>query len=206
MNLFGSKLYRIMEWITRMAYIQILWILFTLTGFVILGIFPSTVAMFAIVRDWLTGKTDIRLFSSYFKYFKADFWKSNLLGILITFIFLLISIDIYYIRLNVGGSLTWTSIPLFAFMLIFLLFLFYLFPVFVHFDLKITRILKNTFLIMLISPIQSFFILICLASLFIVMRFIPALAIIFGISAYAFITMWLSLHAIHKIESKRQFK
>ncbi|ASF38472.1 hypothetical protein CEH05_04795 [Halobacillus halophilus] len=202
MNLFSGALYRMMVWITRLAYLHLLWILFTLAGAVIFGLFPSTTAMFAIVRDWLNGKTDRNLFSTFWIYFKAEFWKSNRLGLVVLGLLLLISLDVYYIR-SISGGVTWTYIPLFAFMFIFLLFLFYLFPVFVHYDLKIPAILKNTFLIMLISPVQSFFILVSLASLMLVFRSLPALAFLFGGSLYTFITMWLSLHAFRRIDRQK---
>ena len=94
MNLFSGALYRIMVWITRLAYLHLLWILFTLAGAVIFGLFPSTTAMFAIVRDWLNGKTDRNLFSIFWIYFKAEFWKSNRLGLVVIGLLLLISLDI----------------------------------------------------------------------------------------------------------------
>ena len=202
MNLFSGALYRMMVWISRLAYLHLLWILFTLAGAVIFGLFPSTTAMFAIVRDWLNGKTDRNLFSTFWIYFKGEFWKSNRLGLVVLGLLLLISVDIYYIR-TISEGVTWTYVPLFAFMFIFLLFLFYLFPVFVHYDLKIPAILKNTFLIMLISPVQSFLILVSLASLMLVFRSLPALAFLFGGSLYTFITMWLSLHAFRRIDRQK---
>lgn len=204
MNMFASTLYRIMEWIMRFAYLQLLWIGFTLFGFVILGFYPSTAAMFAVVRDWIRGETDIRIFEAYWNYFKTDFLKTNLLGILITSIILLIGIDIYYIQLDKSEQLAWTYIPLFAFMALFLLYLVYLFPVFAHYDLKLSGVLRNTLFIMLISPIHNLLLVISLGALFLIMKSVPALAFIFGGSAYAFITMWLSLHAFNLVERKKR--
>jgi len=204
MNMFASTLYRIMEWIMRFAYIQLLWGGFTLIGLVILGFFPSTVAMFAIIRDWLRGKTDIRIFPAYWQYFKTDFIKANLIGIPVIAVMLLIGINIFYIQTDMTDYLSWTYIPLFAFMLLILLCLFYLFPVFVHYDLKIPGVMKNTLLIMLVSPVHTFLMIICLTALFFVMRTLPALAFIFGGSTYAFITMWLSLHAFNRVERKKE--
>ncbi|ALX50005.1 YesL family protein [Lentibacillus amyloliquefaciens] len=203
MNMFASTLYRIMEWIMRFAYLQLLWIGFTLSGLVILGIYPATAAMFAIIRDWLRGKKDIRIFDTYWKYVKADFLKANLLGIPITAIILVITFNIYFIQVDLTDSLSWTYIPIFTFMLLFLLCLFYLFPVFVHYDLNVGNIMKNTLLIMLISPIHTFLMIISLGAVVFVMIALPALAFIFGCSTYAFITMWLSLNAFNRVERKK---
>jgi uncharacterized membrane protein YesL len=204
MNNTRNALYSIMEWITRFAYINVLWILFSLVGGIILGFFPSTIAMFAIVRDWLRGNTDLPVFKTFWGYFKKEFWKSNRLGLVIMAIVLLIGIDIWYIQINLNNLFTWISIPLFAFMLLFLIFLFYIFPSFVHYDLKIVQLIKNALLIMLINPLHTFLIILCLGLLYFVMNFLPALAFIFGGSSYAFITMWACLHAFNKVQRKQE--
>lgn len=204
MNRATSAVYTMMEWITKFAYVNLLWVLFTLAGGIILGFYPSTVAMFAMVRDWLRGKTDLPVLKSFWNYYKRDFWKSNRLGIFITFLFVLIALDIYYIQANTNEQLAWTYIPLFAFMLLVVLFLFFVFPSFVHFDLKVLPLVKNAFLIMIISPIHSFLMIISFVSIFFIMRTLPALFFIFGGTTYAFITTWLSMHAFERIQKKKQ--
>jgi uncharacterized membrane protein YesL len=203
MNTLNSAIYTIFEWITRFAFINILWVLFTLAGGILFGFFPSTVAMFAIVRNWLRGNTEEPVFSTFLTYFKREFWKSNRLGIVIIAIALLIGIDIWYIQMDLRELFTWTHIPLFAFMLLFLFFSFYLLPAFVHFDLSVRQLIKQAFLIMLIHPLHTLLMLLCLGSLFFIMYRVPALAFIFGGSAYAFITTWLSLHAFTRIQGKQ---
>src|SRR5699024_1434837 len=167
----NSKLYNILEWITKFVYVNLLWFVFTLAGGIIIGLYPSTVVMFAMVRVWLRGKSVLPVLKIYWNYYQADFFKSNLLGIFI-------NILIAYITLN--EQLTWTHIPLFAFTLVVILFLFYVFPSFVHFDLKVIPLIKNAFLIMIISPSYSFLIIVSLVSVYFIMKFIPALFFIFG--------------------------
>ncbi|MFD2044804.1 YesL family protein [Ornithinibacillus salinisoli] len=206
MNSAGNILYTIFEWITRFAYVNLLWVLFSLVGGIIFGFFPSTIAMFAIVRDWLRGKPDLPIFKTYWNYFKSEFVKSNQLGIFITIMLILVGLDLFYIQANLNNLLSWTSIPLFSFILLFLLLLFYIFPTYVHYDLKVARLLKNAFLIMLISPIHSLLIILCLVFVYFIMTAIPALFFIFGSITYAFITMWLCLHAFQKIQRKQESK
>jgi uncharacterized membrane protein YesL len=190
----SSSLYQVFDWITRFAYLNVLWILFTISGGFIFGFFPSTIAMFTIIRDWLKGETNSALFTSFWAYFKREFWKSNRLGIFVTLLSVIVVIDFWYIHI-LPPSLTWTHIPLLVFILFSLLLLFYLFPTFVHYDLSVRTIIKNAFLIMLIHPLHTLLILVCLASLTLIMYLLPSLAFLFGGSSYAFITMWLCLHA-----------
>ena len=203
MDNFNSALYNILEWIMKFAYVNILWILFTLLGGIILGFYPSTIAMFAIIRDWLHGKTELPIFKTYWIYFKRDFAKSNILGLIINVLIALIVIDVYYIQTNMNEQLTWTHIPLFSFMLLVILLLFYLFPSFVHYSLNLFQLIKNAFLIMLISPLNSFLMILCLGSIYFIMKAVPALFFIFGGSIYAYITTWLSLNTFYKIQKKQ---
>ncbi|WP_026908497.1 YesL family protein [Paucisalibacillus globulus] len=203
MNYTSSKIYSILEWITRLAYVNLLWIFFTILGGIIFGFFPSTIAMFAVTREWLLGKPDIPIFKSFWTHYKSEFIKSNRVGIIIVLITALIGIDFFFIQYVVNESYSWILIPLFSFMLLFILFSFYLFPAFVHYDLKVFPLLKNAFLIMLINPINGFLILVCLVSAYFLVMFIPALLFIFGGSVYAFICMWLSLHTFRKVEQRK---
>jgi len=202
MNPASSFIYNVFEWITRLAYLNLLWILFSLAGGLIFGFFPATIAMFAISREWLKGNSEIPILRSFWDYYRRDFLKSNLLGIFISIIIFLIAIDIIYIQGNTNELLSWTYIPLFAFMLLFIMLLFYIFPAFVHYDIKVQYVLKNSFFIMLINPFNSLLIILCLVPLFFIMKNFPALAFIFGGSSYAYITMWISLHAFNKVNKK----
>ncbi|RLQ94637.1 YesL family protein [Falsibacillus albus] len=200
MNAWNGTFYSLFVWITRFAYLQLLWLLFMLAGGIIFGFYPSTNAMFAIVRDWLRGKTDEPLFRSFASYFKREFWKSNRLGFIITAFVLLIVLDFVYFQMTGNTQLSWTKVPLFAFMLLFLLFLLYLFPSFAHFDLSVRQLLKQTLLIMLVKPFHSMLMLLSFFCLFLLMYFVPALGFIFGGSSYTFITMSISLHAFNSLQ------
>lgn len=205
MNYASGVIYNAMEWLTRFAYINLLWALFSLLGGMIFGVFPATTAMFTLIREWLKGNVDIPIFSSFWKQYKSEFIKSNLLGLFIALIGVMIYIDVQYIKYSLN-TMALTYIPLFAFMLLFILFLLYIFPAFVHYDLKIPQLIKNAFLIMLINPLHNLLMVICLVAIFFVMRAIPALAFIFGGSTYAFITMWMCLNAFNKISRKANGK
>jgi len=201
MNNASSTLYHYLEWVTKLAYLNVLWILFTLAGVVLLGIYPSTVAMFAICRQWLKGNTDFPLFPTFWKYFKTEFVKSNLLGIIISIILSGVVLNILFINTENPSQLV--IVPLFAFMIIASIFFMYIFPTFVHFDQSIPQIVKNTFLILLVSPLQILLMIVSMAALLFIMYLLPALAFIFGGSASAFLIMWLALSSFKAQYSKR---
>lgn len=202
MNTTSSYIYLVLEWITRLAYLNFLWVVFSLLGGILFGFYPATTSMFAVCREWLKGNTDLPLFKTFWDFYKKDFVKSNLLGLFISVLLLFIVLDIFYIQSSPDQQLNWTYIPLFAFMLLFTLFLFYLFPVFVHYDIKVPHVIKNAFFLMLVNPAATAVITLCLVSLFFIMILLPALAFLFGGSLYAFITMWMAMHAFNKTHEK----
>ncbi|MED1602752.1 YesL family protein [Alkalihalophilus marmarensis] len=199
----SRALYSIFEWITRFAYINLLWILFTLAGGIILGLFPATVAMFSLVRQWLTGNSDQPVFSSFWQYYKNEFLKSNRLGIVVYLLSAVFLFNLFFLQANIGELFIWTSAPLLAGLLLFVIWLFYLFPTYVHYNLKVSQLFKNSFLTMLVSPLHTLIIFISLGASYFIYTVIPALGLVFGASFYSFITLWIVMHAFSRIQQKQ---
>ena len=172
-----SGLYGVTEWITRFAVINLLWILFNLPValiiinaiyvqqqgalffiIVLLAIiapfifFPATTAMFASVRDWVLQKEDRSLIRSYWKYYKENYRRSVVGGIILTLIWVIWGVDYYYFS-------TVNVILMFAFIIMgVLLFVFTInfFSVLAHYELNIRSLLKTTLIITVGSPILLF--------------------------------------------------
>jgi uncharacterized membrane protein YesL len=81
--------------------------------------------------------------------------------------------------------------------------IFYLFPVYVHYELKWFQIVKNSFLMMLISPIENVVMIAGIMAVLLVMKFIPALGFFFGGSLAAAIIMSAAYLVFGKMERKR---
>ncbi len=197
--MFNSLIYKIMEWITRFAYIQLMWILFTLAGLVVFGLFPATTAAFSVIRRWLLGETDIPIFNTFWEYYKTEFLKSNRLGFFISIGIFFILFNLYFVDATTLDNLSILHIMLFSVVLFYLIFMFYLFPSFVHFEGGIFKVMKNALLFMLISPVHTLFMVVSIASLLVIFYTVPALAFIFGISTYTFITTWIGMKAFNRI-------
>ncbi|PYZ96482.1 hypothetical protein CR205_12235 [Alteribacter lacisalsi] len=200
----SRALYSMAEWITRFAYINVLWMLFTLAGAVLFGLFPATIALFSIIRQWLKGETDLPVFRTFWKYYKTDFLKSNQLGIVIYLLSSIFIFNLFFLHASIGELFTWTSAPLLAGLLLFLLILSYLFPAYVHFDLPLFKTAKNAFLTMLVSPGHTLLMVISLGAFYVLVSVIPALGFIFGVSFSAFIMMRFAHHAFNRIQEKQQ--
>jgi uncharacterized membrane protein YesL len=194
-----SGLYTLTEWITRFAYVNLLWIGFSLLGLVVFGISPATVAMFTIIRKWIMGDNDFPVFQTFWNSYKKEFLRGNRLGLIIALLAYIIFIDLNYIKLD-----TIIQIPLYLIIFAIVMTILYIFPVYVHYNVTFFQLFKNSFFIMMVNPLSSIMMLIGFVALFFVMKFLPALSFFFGGSLSAGIIMSSCYLAFQKIEKKLQ--
>lgn len=178
-------------WITRFAYLNILWVLFTIAGLLFFGIMPATVAMFAIVRKWQRGEDELPVFTTFWEIYRQEFWKANSIGIILLLLGYFFSIQFQI--LGAQSALVY-QMAQFSIVIVFALLAMlglYLFPIYVHFDLKTMQYLKWPLIISIVHPILTVFLLACigLAGYFIFQIF-PAALFFFGGSFSAYFITW----------------
>ncbi|OLS42170.1 YesL family protein [Bacillus sp. MRMR6] len=195
--------YRLCEWVMKLAYINILWIFFSILGLVVLGLFPATTAMFAIVRKMLMGEDDVPVFKTFWATYKIDFIKSNLLGLTMVVAGYILYIDLAFLR-TTAGLLNLLYYPTLMVSLGFILTAFYVFPTYVHFDIKLLQVIKNAFIIMLMNPISTILMVMGSIAIFFLMTTIPGLIPIFSGSFLAIVLMWSSFFAFSKIKQNQE--
>lgn len=204
MNKTANRAFAATEWITRFAYINLLWIGFTVLGLVVFGFFPATISMFAVIRKWLMGETDIPVFRTFWETYKSDFFRSNGLGLIIDIVAGLIVLDLVFMK-NAGGSfINIIQIPIYLFMFAAVLTMLYLFPVYVHYELKLSQMIKNSFLMMLINPFENLVMMAGIVSIFFVVKFLPGLGFFFGGSLSAAVIMSACFIVFKKMDKKKQ--
>lgn len=188
MSGFFGGFYKVGEWIIKLVYINLLWILFTVLGLGVLGIMPSTVALFSVMRKWLKSE-EVPVFTTYWQYFKEEFKRSNLIGIIVAIIGFLLYWD-YYILVNVSGTAFQALAIIFIFLFIIAaIMLLYLFPVMVEYEFKTYSYFKHTLLFSFVSPLATIVMIVGLFITLILMIMVPGLIALFGASATAFIIM-----------------
>ncbi|WP_077620722.1 YesL family protein [Bacillus sinesaloumensis] len=200
----ANRAYAATIWISKFAYLNLLWIGFSLVGLVVLGFFPSTAAMFSIIRKWLMGETDIPVFSTFWSTYKAEFWRSNGLGLIIAIVGGLIVLNLLVVNNSSGSLFGAIQIPIYLFIFVVGMTALYIFPVFSHFELKVVHIIKNSFLLMLINPLENILMIISLVTVFFVVKYMPGLGFFFGGSLSAAIIMAACYRAIKKMENKKE--
>ena len=201
MNNFANGFYRLAEWITRFAYVNLLWITFTIFGLVVFGFMPATVSMFAVVRRWVQGDQDIKIFNTFWESYRKEFFKANIIGYILLIIGYVLSIELKILRASDQLMYLIASYGVIAVIVLYLIVLMYFFPIFVHFNLKSSEYLKWPFIIGIIHPILTIFLLVILGVLYyITVQNLPILLFLFGGSVTAFILTWGASQTFSKFE------
>jgi len=194
------KIYRIAEAITRILYINLLWVAFSLLGVIVLGLFPATAAMFSVVRKGMLGEKDIPIFKTFWQYYKSEFIQSNLLGYALVVIGAVLYIDLRFFQKS-DGIITLGLSYLFLFLLlVYFTVVLYIFPVFVHYQFKTLEYIKYALIMAIGRPFQTLFMIVGCLLVLTLLRMVPMLILYFGGSLLCYVLMWISIKSFPKEE------
>ena len=197
-----EKFNRISYRMIELAYINLLWIFFTLVGLIAFGIFPATAAMFAVVRKLIRGEEKFKILPMFWTLFRTDFLKTNGFGLIFLVISYCFYFNFYFLQLN-SGELQFLF-PVLIFILISsIITLLFFFPVYVHFNLKFFQYLKQSFLIAITSPIEVFTIGALAGSIYFVATLYPGIIPLFTGSVFAYVATLISFRSFARIEKKK---
>jgi len=185
----------------ELAYINLLWIFFTLVGLIAFGIFPATAAMFAVVRKLIRDEEKFKILPTFWTLFRTDFLKTNGFGLIFLVIGYCFYYNFYFLQLN-SGELQFLF-PVLIFILISsIITLLFFFPVYVHFNLKFFQYLKQSFLIAITSPIEVITIGTLAGAIYFVATLFPGIIPLFPGSVFAYIATLISFKSFARIEKK----
>src|SRR5918995_793256 len=143
MNILDTRVYRWLEVATDFFLLNLMWLVACLP---VVTIFPSTTAMFGVVRDWVRGKEG-SLTRTFIKRFRENFGQSLLVGAIWTVLGVALFLDIlvanqlsYWAEIVLKSVLVLVS-TVYAFGSV------YLFPVMVHYEADWKTVIKNSLLI-----------------------------------------------------------
>ena len=143
MNILDSRVYRWLEVATDFFLLNLMWLVACLP---VVTIFPSTAAMFGVVRDWVRKKEG-SLTRTFVARFRENFGQSFLIGVIWTVFGVALVLDFlvanqlsYWPGVVMKSVLVLAS-SVYAFGSVFL------FPVMVHYDTDWKTVIKNSLLL-----------------------------------------------------------
>lgn len=193
--------YNFSLWAMRLAYLNILWVTFTIVGLGFLGLMPATAGMFAVVRKWVLGEDDIKIFSIFWKAYRKEFVQSNVLGYILVIIGYLLYIEFQILRTQESMVYFIASFGVIALFILLFIILLYAFPIFSHFNISAIQNIKWAFIIAIVHPILTIALAVGIGVIYyLTFQTIPALLFFFGGSVTAFILMWGASKTFSKYE------
>ncbi|WP_058308894.1 YesL family protein [Gracilibacillus massiliensis] len=197
--------YRISVWITRFAWLNLLWIIFTLIGFILFGIMPATVAMFAVVRKWVLKEVDFPVHKTFFQEYKRNFFRSNLFGIVLYVIGYVLSVFLKYTGMMSESDLYPILFGIFILSSVFyVLLILYIAPVFVHYELGFWQYIRYAVSIGAVNLHYSICALTVLAGIYYTSLKIPGITLFFSFSVSAYVSMFIINIGFNQLLKKQQ--
>ncbi len=92
---------RTFEFISRLVYLNVLWLLGTLAGGIVFGLYPATFSVFYLTRQWLRDPDKALSLGQEFKQrYRFYFKKANQYGLLLTALLIISIIDLVFAYQN----------------------------------------------------------------------------------------------------------
>ena len=184
-----TRLYIGSEWIAKIVYINLLWIVFTLAGLIIFGIFPSTIALLMCFKNWLskdTDENDFPIFKTFLKNYKDEFFKSNKVGIVFIIIGFILCVDIVYIAQFHSELMKALTIVFISISIVYLYALIYSLVIYVNVTASVKLILKKSLLYSAAHPYRGLLIVCLIIGLLILSLYFPVAILLFSFSLAGF--------------------
>ena len=194
--------YQAGTWIIRLFTLNLLWLLFSLLGLLVFGLFPATIAMFTVVRKWINGHKDLPLIRTFWDSYRTNFLRANILGFIQIVIAYMIYIDYMFLDTLSGWSAVLLNVILISALILFSVVLLFIFPVYVHYQLKIFQYIRLSIIIGISYPIQTIFMLFCVVLCYVIIHVIPGILLFSG-STLSFFMMRIANDVFVKIEVKK---
>ncbi|KAB8131752.1 YesL family protein [Gracilibacillus oryzae] len=193
-----------LEWIANVAYLNILWILFTLMGAVVLGVFPATAATFMVSKKWISGDSDIPVFQTFWQTFRTSFKNANILGFIISLFGYILYLDFVFITVAPHNYVLLLTIPFLFISLLFFLTVMYVFPVFVYYEMRIIEVFKSSFFIMILNPLKTIIMAFGVFGISFILWHLQPLLFFFSISLLSIALMMPARKAFDRIQQKKE--
>ncbi|MDQ0226120.1 YesL family protein [Metabacillus niabensis] len=196
--------YQAGEWIIRLVYANLLWMLFTLLGLGIFGFMPATVSLFALLRKWIIGNEVESAFTIFWTNYRKEFLKANLFGVMFLVIGLIIRLDILFFQDSSNIVFQILFVLMICLSLLYFITIVNFFPVYVHFDLSILNYVKYAFLIGLSQLSSTLMMIFGSIIIFCLYWYVSGLIPLLCVSLFCLNIMWFGYRAFKKIELEQQ--
>lgn len=182
-----KTIHGILNWIFRLFYVNLLWLTGCAIGLVIFGFVPSTIAMYKVIRSWKIGQRDINIYHVFITEYRASFKSTYLLGIPIFLIGFTLIFELQIFWQQESTLYYMLSFIVMMTIVVFISILIHFFPIYVHYDFRLIRYIKMSFIMGIIHPIRTIGMLILLTIFYFLFLLTPLIFTVIGFSVAALV-------------------
>ncbi|WP_338777326.1 DUF624 domain-containing protein [Metabacillus sp. FJAT-52054] len=198
----SGRVMELCDWGVKLAWLNVLWIMYTLAGLVVLGIFPATAAAHHTIRTLIKGE-DQKAGKVFREYYRREWKNTNKLGYLFFSIGAILYIDYSFFRSFPSIYALLASYLCFILLAVWLFGFITVFSLYVHYDMKSFGYVKNSIYLLLGYPATFFLLAAGLLLIAVILFYIPGLLPFFAISGPIFFIEWACSRRFHKLHPSR---
>ncbi|MFS0615078.1 YesL family protein [Lederbergia ruris] len=196
--------YQAGEWVIKLVYANVLWLIFTLLGLGIFGVMPATVGLFTLLRQWIMGNETESALQIYWNSFRHEIFKANLFGLLFLVVGYILRIDIIYFKTSSHFLFQALLIVMFCLGVLYFITLLNFFPVYVHFEISFFAYFKYALLIGISQLSSTLMMILGCIVIFCLYWYFSGLIPLLCVSLFSLNLMWFGYRSFKKIEYEQQ--
>ncbi|MGP4038581.1 YesL family protein [Gracilibacillus sp. D59] len=198
----NTFIYKGSEWVMKVCFLNVLWIIFTIIGLGFIGFFPATVAMFTIVRRWIKGDVEVPIFKTCWDCFKKNLFKANILGYISAAGGVVLYLDYLLVKHISGPIQIVLMFLLITISFYYVMVVFYVFPVYVHYDIRLMECFKYAFVIGSSYPLRTIYMAFATFVIYFVTVSLPVVFLFFSGSILSLLLMRFTYVAFEKVNDR----
>jgi uncharacterized membrane protein YesL len=194
------RLYEVADEIMWAAKLNLLWLLFTIAGGVVLGVGPATVAAYTLARRHAQNES-FQAFPAFVAAYRREFVRGTLLLLPVIGVSVFLVTNYFYFS-SLGPSAAaarWATLAALAVVLVIGA---YLLPMSVHFDLRTRDFLPKASLFALTRPAASVLLLFILTAVTYASVLYPFLVLVIAVGGWIQLDTWLCLRFFAENEAR----
>lgn len=182
-----QKLYMLAVWISRLAIVNVLWIIFTIFGLGIFGFGPATAAMSSVISRWISSDQSFSVFRHFTNVYRNQFLKTNLIFLSSALTGAVLVYNYFFIQAN--NLPFFYSVITIVMGMTHLLISITIIPLYINNHVSILELFKTSALFVIGYPLNSLVIVLAISGLILIQLFMPGLLFFFSGSAITFVVV-----------------
>jgi uncharacterized membrane protein YesL len=195
------RFYEAADEVVWAAKLNLLWILFTLMGGVVLGVGPATVAAYTLARKRAFGES-FRSWPAFLAAYRREFGRGNLLVLPLAAVTALLVTNYFYFA-ALGSALRLVTVVALGLVVVIAA---YALPMSVHYELRASQLLPKASLFALTRPASSVLLLFVFTVVVFVATTFPFLVLVLAVGGWVQLDTWLCLRFFAENEAKLHAK